>query len=76
MPATPPVARPEPAATQADKAGLAIQDIARSSVKKAVLGAACSLCRRVLTAATLKLLDTKYKAHLRTCRRGGPAHVA
>jgi hypothetical protein len=23
----------------------------------------------VITAATLKLLDTKYKAHLRTCRR-------
>jgi hypothetical protein len=29
----------------------------------------CHQCQRVITAATLKLLDTKYKAHLRTCRR-------
>jgi hypothetical protein len=27
-------------------------------------------------AATLKLLDTKYKAHLRTCRHDGPAQLA
>jgi hypothetical protein len=27
-------------------------------------------------AATLNLLDTKYKAHLRTCRHDGPAHLA
>jgi hypothetical protein len=27
----------------------------------------------VITAATLTLLETKYKAHRRTCRRGGLA---
>jgi hypothetical protein len=29
-----------------------------------------------VTATTLKLLDTKYKAHLQKCRRNGPAHLA
>jgi hypothetical protein len=56
-------------ANRADQAGLVVQDVARSSLRKPVHGAACVQCRRVITAATLKLLDTKYKAHLRTCRR-------
>jgi hypothetical protein len=54
---------------RADQAGLVVQDLARSSVKKPVHGASCPQCRHVITGATLKLLDTKYKAHLRTCLR-------
>jgi hypothetical protein len=56
---------------RADQAGLVVQDVARSSLRKPVHGAACVQCRRVITAATLKLLYTKYKAHIRTCRRTG-----
>jgi hypothetical protein len=56
---------------RADQAGLVVQDIARSSLRKPVHGASCIQCGRVIKVATLKLLDTKYKAHLRTCRRTG-----
>jgi hypothetical protein len=62
-------------ANRADQAGLVIQDIARSSLRKPAQRV-CSQCHRVIMAATLKLLDTKYKAHLRTCRHDGPAHLA
>jgi hypothetical protein len=62
-------------ANRADQAGLVVQDVARSSLRKPVQRV-CSQCHRVIMAARLKLLDTKYKAHLRTCRRDGPAHVA
>ncbi len=55
-------------ANRADRAGLVVQDIARSSVKRLV-HQVCIHCYRIITAATLKLLATKYKAHLRTCRR-------
>jgi len=57
-------------ANRADQAGLVVQDIARSSLRN-LIQRACLQCHRVITAATLKLLDTKYKAHLRTCRRMG-----
>ena len=62
-------------ANRADQAGLVVQDIARSSLRN-LIQRACIQCHRVITAATLKLFDTKYKAHLRTCRRDSPAHVA
>jgi len=62
-------------ANRADQAGLVIQDIARSSLRKLIQRVRIQ-CHRVITAATLKLLDTKYKAHLRKCRRDGPAHLA
>ncbi len=58
-------------ANRADQAGLVVQDIARSSLRN-LIQRACIQCHRVITAATLKLFDTKYKAHLRTCRRRGP----
>jgi hypothetical protein len=60
-------------ASRADQAGLMVQDIARSSVKQRVPLAPCLQCHRAITAATLKLLETKCKAHLRTCRRAGLA---
>jgi hypothetical protein len=62
-------------ANRADQAGLVVQDIARSSLRK-LIQRACIQCHRVVTATTLKLLDTKYKAHLQKCRRNGPAHLA
>ena len=62
-------------ANRADQAGLVVQDVARSSLRKPVQRV-CSQCHRAIMAATLKLLDTKYKAHLRTCRHDGPAHLA
>ena len=62
-------------ANRADQAGLVVQDIARSALRN-LIQRACIQCHRVITAATLKLFDTKYKAHLRTCRRDSPAHVA
>jgi hypothetical protein len=55
-------------ANRADQTGLMVQDIARSALRK-LIQRTCIKCHRVITAATLKLLDTKYKAHLRTCRR-------
>ena len=57
-------------ANRADQAGLVVQDIARSSLRN-LIQRACLQCHRVITVATLKLFDTKYKAHLRTCRRTG-----
>jgi mono/diheme cytochrome c family protein len=57
-------------ANRADQADLVVQDIARSALRK-LFQRACIQCHRVITAATLKLLDTKYKVHLRTCRRAG-----
>ena len=36
---------------------------------------ACLQCRRVVIAATTKLLRTKYKAHLWTCRITGRSTV-
>ena len=62
-------------ANRADQAGLVVQDIARSSLRN-LIQRACIQCHRVVTATTLKLLDTKYKAHLQKCRRNGPAHLA
>jgi len=47
-------------ANRADQAGLVVQDIARSALRK-LIQRACIQCHRVITAATLKLLDTKYK---------------
>ena len=57
-------------ANRADQAGLVVQDIARSALRK-LIQRVCIQCQCTITAATLKLLDTKYKAHLRTCRRAG-----
>jgi hypothetical protein len=57
-------------ANRADQAGLVVQDIARSSLRK-LIQRACIQCHLVITAATLKRLDTKYKAHLQRCRRAG-----
>jgi hypothetical protein len=57
-------------ANRADQAGLVVQDVARSSLRK-LIQRACLQCHRVVTATTLNLLDTKYKAHLQTCRRMG-----
>ena len=57
-------------ANRADQAGLMVQDIARSSLRN-LIQRACLQCHRVITAATLKLFDTKYKAHLRKCHRTG-----
>ena len=62
-------------ANRADQAGLVVQDVTRSSLRKPVQRV-CSQCHRVIMAATVTLLDTKYKAHLRTCRHDGPAHLA
>jgi hypothetical protein len=50
-------------ANRADQAGLVVQDIARSSPRK-LIQRACIQCHRVITATTLKLLDTKHKAQL------------
>ena len=54
-------------ATRADKAGLMVQDVVRSSLQKHIQRT-CILCHRVIASATLPLLETKYKTHLRACR--------
>jgi hypothetical protein len=57
-------------ANRADQAGLVVKDVARSSLRH-LIQRVCLQCHRVITAGTLKLFDTKYKAHVRTCRRAG-----
>jgi len=79
--------------TQAERVGLRLEDVPRSSLAKLrrrhrldakvrasqgrpTLIRLCRACHRIVVATTTKLLNTKIKAHRRTCRLVGRSTVS